>query len=97
MNISVEYKDTAGTFSNRTYRMSRLAFAKHLAIVGQGYAPTPQKLYCYVFSLQLLHTKAKQFTTTDFLNPQFNFPTRLKKDNFQFLQVNQCRFSFKTN
>lgn len=44
MNISVEYKDTAGTMSNRTYKMSRLAFAKHLAVAGQGYAPSPQKL-----------------------------------------------------
>src|SRR5690606_29754570 len=35
---------TAGTIANQTHRMSRLAFAKHLAIAGQGYAPRPQKL-----------------------------------------------------
>lgn len=44
MNISVEYKDTTGTTSNQSHRLTRLAFAKHLAIAGQGYAPRPQKL-----------------------------------------------------
>ncbi len=44
MNITVEYKDTAGTISNQTHYLSRLAFAKHLAIAGQGYAPSPKKL-----------------------------------------------------
>lgn len=44
MNISVNYKDATGSVSNRTYRMTRLAFAKHLAIAGQGFAPSPQKL-----------------------------------------------------
>jgi len=44
MNISVEYKNTAGTISNQKHRLTRLAYAKHLAIAGQGYAPRPQKL-----------------------------------------------------
>jgi hypothetical protein len=44
MNIAVEYIDTAGTISNQTHRLTRLAFSKHLAIAGQGYAPRPQKL-----------------------------------------------------
>lgn len=44
MNIPVEYKDSAGTISNRTFNLTRLAFAKHMAIAGQGYAPRPQKL-----------------------------------------------------
>ncbi len=44
MNITVEYKDTAGTISNQTHNLTRIAFAKHLAIAGQGYAPRPQKL-----------------------------------------------------
>ena len=44
MNISVEYRDTTGIISNRTYSLTRLAFAKHLAIAGQEYAPRPQKL-----------------------------------------------------
>lgn len=44
MNITVEYKDTAGAISNQTHNLTRIAFAKHLAIDGQGYAPRPQKL-----------------------------------------------------
>lgn len=44
MNIDVEYVDQAGTIHNQTHRLTRLAFAKHLAIAGQGYAPKPQKL-----------------------------------------------------
>ena len=44
MNISVECKDTNGTISAQTHNLSQLAFAKHLAIAGQGYAPSPQKL-----------------------------------------------------
>lgn len=44
MNIQVEYKDTAGTITNHTHRLTRLAFAKHLAIAGQIYAPRPQKI-----------------------------------------------------
>jgi len=44
MNLAVEYIDTSGKTTNLTYRLSRLAFVKHLAIAGQGYAPRPQKL-----------------------------------------------------
>lgn len=44
MNITVEYIDTAGTLFNQTHRLTRLAFAKHFAIAGQGYAPRLQKL-----------------------------------------------------
>jgi len=45
MNIQVEYKDTNGKVSSRSYQMTRIAFAKHMAIAGQGYAPNPQKLF----------------------------------------------------
>lgn len=44
MNISVEHINPTGTVSNLTFRLTRLAFAKHLAIAGQGYAPRPQWL-----------------------------------------------------
>jgi len=44
MNITVEYKDTAGTISNQIHSLTRIAFAKHLAIAGQGSMPRPQKL-----------------------------------------------------
>lgn len=44
MNLTVEYKDTSGTITYQTHYLSRIAFAKHLAIAGQGYAPRLQKL-----------------------------------------------------
>jgi hypothetical protein len=44
MDIEVEYKDTNGDISNVTHHVSRLAFIKHLALAGQGYATGPQKL-----------------------------------------------------
>lgn len=44
MNIKVEYKDPTGKITNQTISLTRLAFIKHLAIAGQGYAPRPQKL-----------------------------------------------------
>jgi hypothetical protein len=44
MNILVEHIDTAGNTYHRVFQMSKLAFVKHLAIAGQGYAPKPQKL-----------------------------------------------------
>lgn len=45
MNISVNHIDTTGATHQRNYKMTRLAFAKHLAFAGQGYAPTPQKIF----------------------------------------------------
>lgn len=44
MNLSVKYQDAAGVISTRNFTISRLAFVKHLAIAGQGYAPKPQNL-----------------------------------------------------
>lgn len=44
MNLIVEYKDQIGNISNRNYLLTRLAFMKHMAIAGQGYAPRPQKM-----------------------------------------------------
>jgi hypothetical protein len=44
MNIEVEYKNAAGTISSLPVILPRLAFVKHLAIAGQGYAPQLKKL-----------------------------------------------------
>lgn len=41
MNIEVEYKNHEGNVANITYPFIRLAFAKHLGIAGQAYAPSP--------------------------------------------------------
>lgn len=44
MNIPVEYLDPYGNIHNRNYQLTRLAFAKHLAMAGQGYILNPNKL-----------------------------------------------------
>ena len=36
MNIDVEYQNAEGAISTRTHRLTRLAFAKHFGIAGQG-------------------------------------------------------------
>lgn len=45
MNIPVDYVDTGGIHHNLNFKISRLAFAKHLAIAGQGHAPRLNKLF----------------------------------------------------
>ena len=42
MNIPVDYIDINGINHNLKFNISRLAFAKHLAIAGQGYPSVPK-------------------------------------------------------
>jgi hypothetical protein len=44
MNIEVEYIDQLGMIHNQTHRMTRLAFAKHMAFAGQGYRIKPSNI-----------------------------------------------------
>jgi hypothetical protein len=44
MNIQVEHIDTHGTTHNRAFNLTRLAFAKHMAIAGNGYFLRPRNL-----------------------------------------------------
>jgi len=77
MNISVEYIDSAGSISNQTYNLSRLAFAKHLAIAGQGYAPRPQKL---MRTLGMFLHYSYYLQQQDFSNNRFSKPPRILSD-----------------
>ena len=43
MRIEVKYRNHKGQLTSKSYSMTRLAFAKHLAIAGQAYAPCLQK------------------------------------------------------
>jgi hypothetical protein len=97
MNISVEYKDIAGTISTQTHTLTRLAFAKHLAIAGQGYAPKPQKLIRTIamFHHYIYYLQRKAFYSNKFSQPLKNFLTLLKKDSFQILQVKQLLTFFQ--
>jgi hypothetical protein len=71
MNIPVEYKDQKGIISNRNYNITRLAFAKHLAIAGQRYAPRPQKLLRTIgmFLHYSYYLKRQAFYTNRFSKP----------------------------
>jgi hypothetical protein len=71
MNIQVEYKDTTGTITNQTHRLTRLAFAKHLAIAGQGYAPKPQKL---IRTLAMFFHYSSYIQRQAFNNDRFSEP-----------------------
>lgn len=71
MNISVEYKDRAGVISNPTYNITRLVFAKHLAIAGQGYSPRPQKL---LRTIGMFFHYSKYLQRRPFYNDQFSEP-----------------------
>lgn len=65
MEIEVEYIDANGVVSNRIERISKIALIKHLAIAGQGYAPTPQKL---LRSIGMLFHYAYYLQRDDFYN-----------------------------
>jgi hypothetical protein len=71
MNIAVEYIDTAGATSKLNYRLTRLAFIRHLAIAGQGYAPRPQKL---MRTLGMLLHYSYYLHRTAFYNNRFSEP-----------------------
>ena len=45
MNIEVEYLDKHGTISKQNHYISKLALVKHMAIAGQGYAPTSKRVF----------------------------------------------------
>lgn len=77
MNIAVEYKDTTGTISNQTYRITRLGFVKHLAIAGQGYAPKPQKL---LRAIGMFFHYSYYLQRQDFYNNHFSTPPRILSD-----------------
>lgn len=87
MNISVKYIDTTGTVSNRTDRISRLAFAKHLAIAGQGYAPSPQKLIRTIamFFHYSYYLQRQAFNNDRFSEPPIQLSDPTEKGQFSNL------------
>lgn len=79
MNLTVEYKDTAGTITNQTHNLTRIAFAKHLAIAEQGFAPRPQKLIrtLSMFFHYRYYVQRQAFNNNRFSEPpmQLSYPT----------------------
>jgi len=87
MNISVEYKDTTGTISNQTHMLTRLAFAKHLGIAGQGYAPRPQKLIRTIamFFHYSYYMQRQAFNNDRFSEPPIQLSDPTEKGQFSNL------------
>ncbi|MEO7214958.1 hypothetical protein [Mucilaginibacter sp.] len=87
MNISVEYKNTHGVVTNQIHHMSRLAFAKHLAIAGQGYAPAPRKLLRSVamFLHYSYYTRSGAFNNDRFSEPPIELSDPTEKGQFSNL------------
>jgi hypothetical protein len=87
MNILVEHIDTKGKTHNRTFKMSRLAFVKHLAVAGQGYAPKPQKLLRTVgmFFHYSYYLKRSVFNDGGFAEPPVPLSDPTEKGQFSNL------------
>jgi len=77
MSISVEYKDTSGIISQQTYNLTRLAFAKHLAIAGQGFAP---RLYKLLKTIGVFFHYGYYLQRQSFYNSRFSQPPTALSD-----------------
>lgn len=87
MNILVEYKNTAGHIVNQSHRLSRIAFAKHFAIAGQGYAPRPQKFMRILgmFLHYSYYLKKSGFNNDRFTEPPLELSDPTEKGQFSNL------------
>lgn len=71
MKLLVEYMDTHAVLSNKSYNLSRLAFAKHMAISGQGNAPSPKKL---MRAISMFIHYSSYLQREEFYNNKFSAP-----------------------
>lgn len=87
MNIKVEYINTAGTLFNQTHKLTCLAFAKHFAIAGQGYAPRPQKLIRTIsmFFHYIYYLQRQTFNNDHFSLPPIELSDPTEKGQFSNL------------
>jgi hypothetical protein len=78
MNIEVEYIDQTGATHNQTHRLTRLAFAKHMAFAGQGYRISPSNL---MRTLGMFLHYSYYLQRQDFYNNnRFSLPPRILSD-----------------
>lgn len=78
MNLLVNHKDRHGVITDKTFSISRLAFIKHMAIAGQGYAPRPQKL---LRTIGMLFHYSYYLNRNDFYaHNRFSTPPQLLSD-----------------
>lgn len=84
MNIVVDHIDQAGTHSVRQVQMPRLAFAKHMAVAGQGHFPRPAKLFrtLGMFLHYSSYIRRDAFRANRFSEPPLRFSDPTEKGHF---------------
>ena len=87
MNITVEIQDKAGVISTENYKLTRLAFAKHLALAGQKSFLTPQKLIQAFANLirYSSYIQRHSFENDKFSEPPFYLSDPTEKSQFSNL------------
>lgn len=87
MQLPVEYMDTNGVLSNKSYNLPRLAFAKHLAFAGQGDAPSPKKIMRAIsmFVHYSSYLKRTEFNSGRFSEPPIQLSDPTEKGQFSNL------------
>jgi len=102
MEIEVERKDQKGTtHPPRKYNLTRIAFAKHFALAGQGYAPKLQKFIRTIsmFFHYNYYIRRHAFNDNRFSKPpiQVSNPTEnaqfSKLRSEQIAETSSCRLS----
>lgn len=87
MNLTVEYRDATGIISNQTHNLTQIAFAKHLAIAGQGLSPRPQKLIrtLSMFFHYYYYMQRHAFNNNRFSEPPIELSDPTEKGQFSNL------------
>lgn len=87
MNIFEEYKDTVSEIYNQIHRITRMAFAKHLALFGQGYVPCIRKLFRSIsmFLHYNHYMQSNAFNDDRFSEPPLELSNRKVKGQFSNL------------
>lgn len=87
MRIEVEYKNHTGKLTPKTFPMTRLAFAKHLAIAGQAYAPCLQKFIRFVgmYWSYSYYIQKRAFNKDHFSEPPIQLSDPTEKNHFSNL------------
>lgn len=79
MQLAVKHRDASNNVTTKTFKLTRLAFAKHFAIAGLHYAPRPQKISRIIamFFHYMPYLQRGEFYSDKFSLPskQFSDPT----------------------
>ena len=77
MNIPVDYINALGVNTSLNFNITRIAFAKHFAMAGQGFAPKPSKLFR---TLGMALHYSNYIQRDSFYNNRFSTPPDILSD-----------------